>query len=160
MARVGCICGNVLSNSDCPSKDVIYIYFRKDVDVAILTNPSITLWDFYSIDSPYVYFYCHNCGRVYKFNIKGTGEWWIFGKADSFEEQSLNSDWQEVYVFTDIEIDEITEENFTIGLAEFIKNTYKPYRFWYNSRRQILQAYESDKHSFAFTYILEEKGRR
>ena len=46
MARLMCSCGTGLSNSDVPSKNILYVFAKSDVDEAILSDANITLYDF------------------------------------------------------------------------------------------------------------------
>lgn len=162
MARWGCVCDNVLASSDCPSKDILHIYYRKYADAALVEDPDITLWDFYSKDWVYEYWYCDNCRRIYEFDLRKRDSLRLYRKADreEYQEEALNADWQEVYIFTDIEIDDITEIDFNIGLAEFIRTANRPYRFWYNPLKKVMQAYATESGTFEFAYILEEEQNK
>lgn len=128
MARLGCVCDYVLSSSDCPSKDILHIYYRKYADAALVEDPDITLWDFYLKDWVYEYWLCHDCGCIYEFDLRKRDSWRRFTKADleKYQKEVLDEDWQEVYIFTDIEIGDITEINFNIGLVEFIRTANRP----------------------------------
>lgn len=94
MARLGCICDYVLSSSDCPSKDILHIYYRKYADAALVEDPDITLWDFYLKDWVYEYWLCHDCGCIYEFDLRKSDSWRRFTKADleKYQEEVLDED--------------------------------------------------------------------
>ena len=120
MGRLGCNCGATMSSVDCPSPNIIHIYEEKEIEMALKANPSVGLWDFRSIRREYEFWYCTNCRRVHQVNV-ATGycelRYAPIGKA---EDQITTSDWHDLYIITDVELDNVTERNFSIPLAEYL----------------------------------------
>lgn len=124
MGRLGCNCGATMSSVDCPSPNIVHIFEEKEVNKALENNPSIRLWDFRSMRRKYEYWYCTSCRRVHQVNVE-TGycvlRYTPIGKSeDQIGIMGIPAGWQELYVITDVELDDVTERDFSITLAEYL----------------------------------------
>lgn len=124
MGRLGCNCGAAMSSVDCPSPNIIHIFEEKEVKNALKENPSIGLWEFRSIRRKYEYWFCTDCKRVHQVDVE-TGycvlRYTPIGKSeDQIGIMGIPADWQELYVITDAELDDVTERDFSIKLIEYL----------------------------------------
>lgn len=156
MARLGCLCGKGMSNSNCPSEDILHVYSKDEIESALQEDPAITLLDFYAIRRPYEFWYCHGCGRVHQVNLERLRVWHTFERLSisEYTASEIDSAWEEIYVFTDTEIDDITEKDFSITLSKFMQMR-RTFEYWYQPERNIVQAYSSSDHLLVFAYKLE-----
>lgn len=124
MGRLGCNCGATMSSVDCPSSNIIHIFEDKEVRKTLEVSPSVSLWDFRSMRRKYEYWYCTDCRRVHQVDV-GTGYcvlcYTSIGKSENqIVILGIPDDWEELYIITDVELDDITERNFSIKLAEYL----------------------------------------
>ena len=124
MGRLGCNCGATMSSVDFPSSNIIHIYGEKEVKKTLKDNPSISLWDFRSIRREYEYWFCTNCRRVHQVDVR-TGycvlRYTPVGESDNLISViGIIDDWQDLYVITDVELDDVTERDFSIKLADYL----------------------------------------
>lgn len=123
MAKVGCLCGAILSDVDCPSDNIIYIYRYYELESVLTQNANITLWNYYeSTMENHLYWYCNKCGRVYKFPNGSEAKPDKIYRRETVTEEAHIMDMIEMVAFSDIEIDTITEDNPDICLKEFLDN--------------------------------------
>ena len=67
MAGLKCKCGNRLSNTDVPSKNIILVYEKSYVQHVIDTQKKILLINFETLkDEKFEFWYCPKCKRVMK----------------------------------------------------------------------------------------------
>lgn len=145
MAKVGCLCGARLSDVNCPSDDIIYIYRYHELEAVIKQNADITLWNFYeSTMGEHLYWRCNKCGRVYKFPDGAEASPDEIYRRDDFTGDVNTNDLDELMVFSDVEIDTITEDDPDISLKEFIGN------------RQIYESYYLDELN-GCVYVLDKE---
>ena len=124
MGRLGCNCGAIMSSVDCPSQNIIHIFTEQEVEETVKNRPSLRLWDFRSEHRQYEYWYCTDCGRVHQVDVD-TGccvlRYVPVGASDDqYVILAIPSDWSELYVITDVELDEVTEHDFSITLADYL----------------------------------------
>ena len=124
MGRLGCNCGATMSSVDCPSPNIIHVFEENEVKKALKDNPAIRLWDFRSMRRKYEYWCCTDCRRIHQVNVE-TGycvlRYTPIGKSeDQIGIMGIPADWQELYVITDVELDDVTERNFSIKLTEYL----------------------------------------
>lgn len=122
MAKLNCICGKILSNNNCPSKDLIHIFSERKILESMEKNNSLTLVDFlYS--SSVEFWFCHSCGRIYASFYEDS----CADKAYRPIEKSIGSDelhiskWTRIFDFPDEEIDKTTESDPEKLLSSFYK---------------------------------------
>ena len=97
MSQLGCICGERMTKTSCPSPCSLDIFYDAEVDKAICEDAAITLhsflsgWDerndcakeYMDRPEPVDYWYCPACKRVYEVQYKPGGRWLrIYKKAD------------------------------------------------------------------------------
>lgn len=121
MARLKCVCGAGLSNTNAPSENILYVFTRTEVDNAINNNSKITLYDFETdINREYEFWYCQDCKRVMVVERKPCGRiidsYNICSSRETVSEQDLT----EIYVFSDIDIYNAEEDNIKLLLSAFI----------------------------------------
>ena len=157
MGRLGCNCGATMSSVDCPSPNIIHIYEDKEVKKALKDNPSVGLWDFRSIRREYEYWYCTNCGRVHQVNVV-TGycvlRYTPIGKSDDLIGiMCVPVDWEELYVITDVELDDVTERDFSIKLADYLPRIKR--RVVLSPDHQTAAVYNTDTGTELERYVTE-----
>ena len=121
MARLKCVCGSGLSNTNAPSDNILYVFTKAEVDNAINNNAEITLYDFETcINEGYEYWYCQDCKRVMVVERKPCGRlidsYSSCSSCEAVSEQALT----EFYVFSDIDIYNAEEEDINLLLSVFI----------------------------------------
>lgn len=169
MARLGCKCGNTLSNSMCPSENVIYVMNKKRVEAALGYNPHLTLMDFITnwdeltdskrvfISEEYDFWYCTECKRVIQCEIH------IGGKALAVYKPVANEisiafnellRLEELIVFTNFAEDAATESDPPIKLSCFIDSLPK-IRYFISDDRQFVYVYDCDAKKVSSVYQFE-----
>lgn len=138
MARLGCVCGGEMSNSQGPSKHILNVFYMTEAEAAITYNPQIKLWDFYTgwdeknkcdnsfrnRSEPVEYWHCTECGRVHEVQAISCGKRlrdYCPHTLDDEPELNLN-EMKELLVLTDMEMDKRLSENNSLTLADYIKN--------------------------------------
>lgn len=121
MARLKCICGAGLSNTDAPSDNTLYIFTKAEVDNAINNNSEITLYDFETgINGEYEYWHCQDCKRVMVVERKPCGRLTDSYIRCSSSELVSEQELTEFYVFSDIDVYNAEEDDINISLSDFI----------------------------------------
>lgn len=157
MGRLGCNCGAIMSNVDCPSKNMLEVYTAAEVDSAIKADKNITLWDFSTMDRPYEYWYCTDCRRVHKVD-NTIGRCILRYKPIGIPVNppgmiGLPSGWSEVYVVTDTELDAVTEKDFGIKLTDYLPTVSRRVMLSPDKRDAIV--YDADSGAEFDRYIAE-----
>nr|WP_027871318.1 hypothetical protein [[Eubacterium] cellulosolvens] len=145
MARLGCICGAEMTNTDAPSKNRINVFYMREAREAIRNNPRIRLWDFYSgwdekkacddhfqnREEPVEYWYCPVCRRVYEVQAQSRGKIVraYAPQTEIGESRAVNSGMEELIVLTDIEMDILLSSNEGMLLSEYL-NAVKEERWF------------------------------
>ena len=171
MARLGCSCGAAMSTVDCPSPHVYHIYTQAEVDRALNNNPDCPYWDFHTnwdskkdekhifTSEEYSYWYCTACGRMYQVQAQPQGRWIMkFQKAEdiSFLSDEDIVNWTRLYVYSDKVVDQITEKDFTIKLADFIKHKKHLYDYYISPCSSTIAVCDRKTKVISKVYILEE----
>jgi hypothetical protein len=170
MSRLGCSCGAAMSTVKCPSPHVYHVFTQEEIDVALKEKPDCPFWDFYSnwdsqrdekclfTSEEYSYWYCTACGRMYQVQAKPQGRWVKkYRKSDTpmFTAEDVMI-WDKLYVYSDKVVDQITEHNFTISLADFIAHKKHTYNcFISDDGSQIVVCSKKTKEILQ-SYLLEE----
>lgn len=151
MARASCKCGNIMSDSTCPSEDIIHVYRADKTQRMLSADSSLTLWDFYtSYGDEFEYWYCSECKRVIVFRVKRSrGGAFCRINADEVPEVKLDCSWEELYVFTDVDIDVTTDLDMAYPLKDYLERE-REYRYWYKEPEGLILAYAGDKLAFAY----------
>lgn len=121
MARLKCVCGAGLSNTNAPSENILYVFTKAEVNNAIINNAEITLYDFETgKNGEYEYWYCQNCKRVMVVERKPCGRlidsYSSCSSCEVVSEQELTA----FYVFSDIDIYNAEENDTNLSLSDFI----------------------------------------
>ncbi len=124
MGRLGCNCGAIMSSVNCPSENRIHVFSDSEVINALGTDRTKKLWDFYIVDRAYEYWYCTTCRRVHQIKVDSgvcVLRYKPIGKSDDqLGILGVSPDWRELYVITDVELDEAIERDFDTKLAEYL----------------------------------------
>ena len=159
MARLGCLCGNSLSNSDCPSANILEVYYKDDVAKQIAEDPRLSFWDYYCEDRNYLFWYCQYCKRVHVQDMRARRMWRVYNIIESNEvDNNIPTDeWQEIYVISDVDRYKITEEdiNDELLLSEFVKKANFKYTYFVSPDKRKIVAFDKDSKNVAFAYSLE-----
>lgn len=111
MSRLGCKCGNPLSNVNFPTTDMIHVWHDSFLKAKLEKNPKLTVWDFYfdEEETEYEYWFCPECKRVM---VIGDGGRVLFRYKPVTGGRSAVSDivgWTKIYYISDIDMYNYTE---------------------------------------------------
>ncbi len=171
MARLGCSCGAVMSTVDCPSPHIYHIFTQDEVDTALSQCPDCPFWDFYTnwdsqknekrlfTSEEYALWYCTACGRMYQVQAKPQGRWVKKYRISDDVSSPANLDianWNKLYIYSDIDVEQITEENFNIKLRDFINHKRHIYDFRISPDSATVVIYNKKDGAIAKVYLLED----
>lgn len=111
MSRLGCKCGNPLSNVNFPTTDMIHVWHDSFLKAKLEKNPKLTVWDFYfdEEETEYEYWFCPECKRGM---VIGDGGRVLFRYKPVTGGRSAVSDivgWTKIYYISDIDMYNYTE---------------------------------------------------
>jgi hypothetical protein len=161
MGRLGCKCGKVLSNVDCPTDVELWGFEETAITNLIKSNPDLILTDAvmdYSMQD-YYFWYCRDCGRVYVFRTDHQMYKSIYLRQEYGENVDIADilNLCELYFFTDRQVEEPTERDFGYTLKAFLDNPPHPYRFFITCDSSKVYAYNATTGSVAYCYVLESE---
>ncbi len=163
MAKVGCKCGNTLSNVCDDSSDTLCVYAKSVVDDILKRKPTMKFLDFeYDYRYPnFEFWYCPECKRVYCFkqgeNVAST----VYKQSESkcsFSEDDL-AGLEEILVFKDKRIFDYTEddEHNQSTFSDFLNEIERPYRYFVSFDKKTVYCISEKTDLECFTYELEAK---
>ena len=171
MAQLSCRCGEGMYKTDCPSEYSLFIYHYSEVEKALKENPSVTLndfltnWDsthdcakeYMSRKEPVEYWFCPSCKRVYEVQKIPHGRWLrIFKRRETDIPLLIDySDWDLIYVMTDVETDQATEDDFEISLSEYLKY-HDVVQFYMSPDKKTVCAIEKTTSRLLYLYEMED----
>lgn len=131
MARIKCVCGNRMSNSDAPSKNILNVFKRTDVKSALKETPNISLFDFETSQTEnFEYWYCTECKRVHVVEKIPNGKVIRRYKNINEKESVPQETKEQIYVYSATELYDLEEENFKITLAEVIEQSGEKHLYY------------------------------
>lgn len=159
MGRLGCKCGLVLSNVECPNDIDLWGFEGSLIEKLLLENPTILLTDVvmdYSLPDMY-FWYCKDCGRVYVFrnNNQMCNRVYHIQEYDGKESLSSILKMRNLYFYTDKEVEEPTEKDFSYSLKDFFDDLPHPYRYYITDDLTKVYAYDMNHQSIAHCYVIE-----
>lgn len=156
MARLGCYCGNTLSNVECPSKDIIRVFYKERIENLLKEDRELELWDIYSEPEDFDFWHCDQCGRVYACPIPGQSVKYVCNPIEVDESVFFNKgDCTELFIFDDTLLDSTIEESFHMLWEDFYKkNTQK--RFFLNIAQKKVWIIDKIDDSIVGVYAIEE----
>lgn len=155
MSKLGCMCGNSLSNVNCPSENILHICKMQEVLEAIKNQKNIRLWDFFETIEEKLpeYWYCPICGRVTVVErISCGGVLKVFCKDLVENNNFCIADCDELFVCSDVELDAVTELDFEITLENYVGRENSK-RYFYDSKREIVYVTDSGLTKLIEVYI-------
>lgn len=161
MGRLGCKCGKVLSNVDCPTDVELWGFEGTTISDLIQKNPELPLTDAvmdHSIEN-YYFWYCKDCGRVYVFRTNHQMYRYVY-LLHNTEECDVVADvlmLPELYFFTDRQVEEPTEEDHGYTLKAFLNNPPHSYRFFITPDSGKVYAFDVNTKSVSHCYVLESE---
>ena len=171
MARLGCSCGAVMSTVDCPSPYIYHIFTQDEVDTALSQSPDCPFWDFYTnwdsqknekrlfTSEEYTFWYCTACGRMYQVQAKPQGRWvkkYRMSSDNLFPANIDNANRKRLYIYSDIDVEQITEENFNIKLRDFINHKRHIHDFYISPDSATVLICDKKSGAIVKVYLLEE----
>ena len=157
--------------TDCPSEYSLFIYSSSEVEETLQENPAVMLIDFLTNwDSthdrakeymnrkePVEYWFCPSCKRVYEVQNIPHGRWLrIFKRVEIEDPLQLDySDWNLIYVMTDVETDHATEEDYEIGLSKYL-NSHDSVQNYISPDEKTVYAIEKTTSQILYSYELED----
>lgn len=164
MTKLTCMCGNVLSDSVDPSKDVLYVFSEKDFVSQIKKHPNLKFYEFYMFRD-YEFWVCRRCKRIY-FNREQEKKADKCFKLDKFhvvnQEDLIAESWNRIYIFSDLDLYDLIEENEEITLSDFFSERKNLSKTFISADQKIIAVLDPDSESIVRTYSLEssETSRR
>lgn len=169
MARLGCICGEELTNTICPSPHRLKISFLSDINKAIAENPELTLWDYYtewnsvenkqqnydSHSKAIEYWYCTSCKRVYLVEAVPCGKWLKVYKP-SYEANGIfmpSQEYDYAVALWDMKMDELLENSPGLLMKDFIASN--PQRIAIGNQGTVAYMYDGVDNTVTLIYKLE-----
>ena len=155
MARLKCICGAGLSNTNAPSDNILYVISKTDVDNAIQKNAGITLYDFEtSINGSHEYWYCQICKRVMVVERKPCGKLIDSYSISQSSETKHVQDFTMFYAFSDEDIYNAEEDDLNLLLSDFINQHGEEHLFFATpDKKEIYKS--SQNNGYILIYIKE-----
>ena len=159
MGRLGCKCGKVLSNVDCPSDVDLCAFEGIIIDELRRDNPNITLMDVvldYDI-TQYYFWYCRDCGRVYVFNANQQQCNKVYARCElqKSQDQIDLSKMRKMYFYTDRQIELLTEKDIDITLKDFFKDPPHFFEFYIDEKMDVVFVYNLKEQKVDFCYYSE-----
>ena len=169
MSQLGCICGERMTKTSCPSPCSLDIFYKEEIDRAIYEDPSITLhsflsgWDerndcakkYMDRPEPVDYWCCPACKRVYEVQYIPGGRWLrIYKKANDPVAESFEG-WTRIYVLPDVETDAATEKDWEIHLSDYLLQ-HDSIRYYLSPDEKIVHAVDKTTKKVHFSYELED----
>ena len=169
MSQLGCICGERMTKTSCPSPCSLDIFYKAEVDKAIHEVPSITLhsflsgWDegndcakaYMDRPEPVDYWYCPACKRVYEVQYIPGGRWLRIYKKVDISVADCFEGWSQIYVLPDVETDSATEENWEVHLFDYLQQ-HDNVRYYLSPDEKIVHAIDKTMAKALFSYELED----
>ncbi|MCQ2109792.1 MAG: hypothetical protein MJZ05_13650 [Fibrobacter sp.] len=163
MAKVGCKCGNTLSNVSDDSSDTLCVYAQSVVNEILKKNPTMKFLDFeYNYRySNFDFWYCPECKRVYSFKFGENEANAVYKPSESrcsFSGNDLEG-LEEILVFTNKKIFDFTEEDEhnNAVLSDFLKQVERPYKYFVSSDQRRIFCISQVPELKDFAYELEVK---
>ena len=154
MAKLGCRCGCALSNSVCPSPNIIEVFTKESVDKGI--SEGIKLYDYDSnYDDGYEYWICRKCLRVYKVpnGVNESAES-VYVRVTNLVD-SLPKESQEIFIYTEMEIDAALEENEYLTLKQFVNDIPRSCKFYTDEKSSSIYAVDTATGQILYKYVEE-----
>ena len=159
MGRLGCKCGRVLSNVDCPNDVDLWGFDGSTLNNLLKEKPEILLTDVvmdYNIQGLY-FWYCKDCGRVYVF--KNNHQMWdrVYLMREYNNDESVDDvlKMRELWFYTDKQMEEPTEKDFNFSLKNFFNALPHPYKYFISSDQERVFAYNTHTQTIDHLYQLE-----
>ncbi len=136
MARLKCICGEGLSNTNVPSENIVQLFKLSEVEKALAANSGITLFDYEtSLNEDFEFWYCSVCKRVYVVENIPNGKIVASYKECSAYEYVASQGFTPVYIFNYVDIYNAEENNPSLLLSEFIKINGEEHLYYLSADR-------------------------
>ena len=169
MARLRCRCGEGMYTSDDPSPYIVYVYYKEEVDNAIMDNPDITLHDFltgwderYACNHDYMdrpepvdYWFCPVCKRVYEVQYIPGGRWLrIYHQSEVAVSESIVG-WKQICFMKDTEVYDATEKDWGILLSDYLQQ-HNSILYYLSPDEKIVLGVDNATAKTLFSYELED----
>jgi len=154
MSRLGCKCGNALSNVNSPSENILYVWPEELIQKVTQSAADMSAFDFSTTigDCDYEVWYCQNCERVAVVGVKERRVRAYYNRVESGETVPDVSGWKVFYEISEMDFDRIIEQNFEIKISDVAQNCL---RLWLSpDQRQV--CIETLEGTNQLIYILEE----
>lgn len=168
MARLGCHCGADMTNTEGPSPHRLNVFLKSEIEEALLYNPDIPLWDFYTgwdelsecrnsfqnRSEPVEYWYCTECKRIYEVQAISCGRILRCFKyvSDLTEEYSLEG-LEELFILWDKEMDDFLDLGSDYRLKDYISQV--SVKHYISSDQNTIYGIDVSTNKLICKYILE-----
>ena len=132
MAKLQCSCGNSMSNSTVPSKDIVFVFKKSVLLETMKKDSNISLFDFETSDfnSKFEYWYCSDCKRIHVVDNSSDGRVVDTYSMIHDDKSFCLEDTKEIYVFSDEEIYDAEEDDPNLTLASFIERNSSEHLYY------------------------------
>lgn len=171
MSKMMCQCGHIMGTSECPSPYSVAIYYAAEIEEALREVPEIHLadflndWDerhqcqrnFMKRSEPVDYWYCTECHRIYEAQCKPYGRWVRIYQRIAVPTNKIDfHEWSRIYVMPDIVTDAATEKDYSVSLADFLKQRENIDPIYYLSPdEKTVHAQDQNTGHIVLSYCLE-----
>lgn len=145
MAKLKCVCGNGMSNSDAPSINKLYVFEKSKVKESLEIRPKISLFEFEtSYNEEHEYWYCPVCERVHVVEKVPNG--FVVDKYKKTPDKAVVSIKNKcaIYVFTAVEIYDAEENDFDITLKDYIRDNGEAHLYYVDKESGNVVKYTND----------------
>lgn len=168
MARYGCLCGNIMYDTDDPCEYNLEVYFGSEIEDALNYNPDL-LWfhllqewddkrrcEKHYMHRPEVhYWYCTKCKRVYEINTQTRRCARVYKRTTHIPE-GCNESWNTLYAVREVDIYPYTEANDDLTVDEYINRIPHKYSYKISPDESRVIAFDNEGKP-AFAYALERE---
>jgi len=153
MSRLGCLCGNGMSNSTVPSNSIAEIYKKEDFEKAIAEELELVdLWDEFQ-----EFWYCPECKRITVIN-RNTGKYvrsYSRKKAEFPVQFETVKSWQELLFWRDQEFYDAIEEIEHRTVGDFVKCHPSRYLVRISQDLTLIHVFAPNTKEYLFSYVLD-----
>lgn len=166
MAGTICKCGAVINNMSSPSDVEYYIFSPKVAEEAIKENPKILLMDFETewdelnqceknFFDQCEFWFCHECKRMMVFKGRFLYKRYKRIATNQWIDEETMKKWSPLYVYSDIELEDVTEKYHKATLKWFLENYPPKYDCYISPNQKTVVVCDHGTKDIKFVYISE-----
>lgn len=169
MARLGCVCGTDMTNTEGPSPHRLSIYYKEEIESAIKGNPNIYLWDFYTNwdslnncrktfqnrQEPVEYWFCTKCFRIFEVQAVANGRILRSYKRSSVDIEGITEleRYKRIFVLWDKEMDLFLSKDREYLLTKYVNQ--ERIKYYISIDTKTVYGYDDIKKEVFCKYVQE-----